>query len=136
VPSYDAAFATLISKDSPAYVSRVGLAPLEAVELARRHGGVPVLAHPGTAIGLEDLLPRLVEAGLAGIECYYGIHTPAWTAHCLRLAERFALVATGGSDFHGRGEHGVELGGVFVPPECVDALAARRATPVTEGAGG
>ncbi len=33
VPSYDAAFDTLISKDAPAYVSRVGLAPVEAVEL-------------------------------------------------------------------------------------------------------
>ena len=35
VPSYDSAFDTLISKDSPAYVTRIGLAPLEAVELAR-----------------------------------------------------------------------------------------------------
>src|SRR5437867_13247412 len=44
VPTYDSAFDTLISKDSPAYVSRVGLAPLEAVALARTHGGVPSLA--------------------------------------------------------------------------------------------
>jgi len=126
VPSYDAAFDTLISKDSPAYVSRVGLAPLEAVELVRAHGGVPSLAHPGTAVGLEQLLPTLVDAGLAGIECYYGSHTPGWTAYCLRLAARFGLVPTGGSDFHGRGDHGTELGGVFVPPETIALLEARR----------
>ena len=128
VPSYDAAFDTLISKDSPAYVARVGLAPLEAVELVRAHGGVPSLAHPGTVEGLEALLPRLVRAGLAGIECYYGSHTPGWTAYCLRLAARHSLVPTGGSDFHGRGEHGVDLGGTFVPPENIAALEARRDT--------
>ncbi|HKY50837.1 MAG TPA: PHP domain-containing protein [Candidatus Limnocylindria bacterium] len=126
VPTYDSAFETLISKSSPAYVSRVGLAPLEAVSLVRKHGGVPSLAHPGTVIGLERLLPQLIDAGLAGIECYYESHTPSFTALCLRLAGRYGLVATGGSDFHGRGEHGADLGGVFVPPECIEALEARR----------
>ena len=127
VPSYDSAFDTLISKDSPAYVSRVGLAPVDALELVRAHGGVPSLAHPGTVLRLEELLPQLVAAGLGGIECYYGSHTPAWTAECLRLALRFDLVPTGGSDFHGRGDHGADLGGVFVPPENIAALEARRA---------
>ncbi|MGH2489902.1 MAG: PHP domain-containing protein [Candidatus Limnocylindria bacterium] len=127
VPTYDSAFDTLISKDSPAYVSRIGLAPLEAVALVRKHGGVPSLAHPGTVLDLERLLPQLVEAGLVGIECYYGSHTPAFTAQCLRLSVRYALVPTGGSDFHGRGDHGAELGGVFVPPECIASLEDNRA---------
>jgi hypothetical protein len=126
VPTYDSAFLTLISKDSPAYVSRVGLAPLEAVALVREHGGVPALAHPGTTIGLEQLLPKLVETGLAGIECYYPSHSPTWTAYCLRLAARWSLIPTGGSDFHGRGDHGADLGGVFVPPEYIEALERRR----------
>ena len=136
VPTYDAAFDTLIAKDSPAYVSRVGLAPLEAVRLVREHGGVPSLAHPGTALRLEELLPRLVDAGLAGIECYYGSHTAAWTAFCLRLAARHALIATGGSDFHGRGDHGADLGGVFVPPENIVALESQRQIAKTHRAGG
>jgi predicted metal-dependent phosphoesterase TrpH len=127
VPTYDRAFDTLISKDSPAYVSRVGLAPLEAVELVRKHGGVPSLAHPGTVVDLEGLLPQLVRAGLVGMECYYGSHTPSFTAECLRLAARYGLVPTGGSDFHGRGEHGTDLGGVFVPPECISSLETHRA---------
>ncbi len=127
VPTYDSAFDTLISKESPAYVSRVGLAPLEAVALVRKHRGVPSLAHPGTVVGLEELLPQLVKSGLAGMECYYASHTPAFTARCLRLSVRYGLVPTGGSDFHGRGDHGADLGGVFVPPECIGALEAHRA---------
>jgi predicted metal-dependent phosphoesterase TrpH len=127
VPTYDSAFNTLISKDAPAYVSRVGLAPLEAVALVRTQGGVPSLAHPGTVVDLERLLPQLVQVGLVGMECYYGSHTPAFTAECLRLSVRYGLVPTGGSDFHGRGEHGADLGGVFVPPECIGALESHRA---------
>jgi hypothetical protein len=77
---------------------------------------------------LEELVPILTDAGLGGIESYYGSHTPAWTALCLRLAGRYGLVPTGGSDFHGRGDHGADLGGVFVPPENIAALEARRMT--------
>ena len=126
VKSYDEAFDTLIAKDSPAYVARVGLTPLEAVTLVRTHGGVPSLAHPGTVIGLDELLPRLVAAGLAGIEAYYGEHSPRMTARCLDRARELDLVPTGGSDFHGRGEHGVDIGGVFVPPETIERLESRR----------
>jgi len=126
VPSYDAAFDTVIGKDSPAYVARVGLTPIEAVDLVRDHGGVPSLAHPGTVVGLEELLQRLVGRGLAGIECHYDVHTAEYTSYCLELAARHDLVATGGSDFHGRGEHGAELGNVPVPAASVPALEARR----------
>jgi len=126
VPTYDAAFDTLIAKDGPGYVSRVGLTPLEAVELTRAHGGVPSLAHPFTAIGLEELLPQLIAKGLVGIETYYGSHTADFTAYCLRLARTHDLIPTGGSDFHGRGDHGAPLGGTYVPPENIAALEARR----------
>ena len=129
VPTYDSAFDTLISKDAPAYVSRVGLTPLEAVQLVVAHGGVPSLAHPFTVIGLEELMPQLVAAGLVGIETYYGSHPPTMTAICLSLARRYGLVPTGGSDFHGRGDHGAPLGGTFVPPETIGALEARRGRP-------
>jgi predicted metal-dependent phosphoesterase TrpH len=126
VPTYDSAFDTLIAKDAPAYVSRIGLSPLEAVQLVVAHGGVPSLAHPFTVVGIEELMPLIVAAGLVGIEAHYGSHRPATTAACLSLAQRYALVPTGGSDFHGRGEHGAPLGGVFVPPETIAALEARR----------
>lgn len=140
VPTYDDAFTTLIAKESPAYVARVGLTPLEAVQLVIAHGGVPSLAHPFTVVGLEELMPLLVGAGLAGIETYYGSHPPRMTAVCLALARRYDLVPTGGSDFHGRGDHGAPLGGTFVPPETIPALEARRgrgaAATMTTAVGG
>jgi len=140
VPTYDSAFDTLIADGAPAYVSRVGLTPLEAVQLIVARGGVPSLAHPFTVNGLDELMPLLVAAGLAGIETYYGSHPPAMTAACLTLARRYDLVPTGGSDFHGRGDHGAPLGGTFVPPETIGALEARRrpiaAATMTPAVGG
>src|SRR5262249_36597266 len=126
VPTYDDASRTLISKDSPAYVARVGLTPHEAVRLVRDHGGVPSLAHPGTAVDLETALPQLVALGLAGIECYYASTSADATVPDLQLAPAYGLVPTGGSDFHGRGEHGAPLGARWMPPETVDLLEARR----------
>ena len=133
VPSFDAAFASVLARSSPAYVPREGLTPHEAVQVVRAHGGVPCLAHPGTAVRLEELLPQLVAAGLAGIECFYGEHTPEATARYLRLAEQHSLVPTGGSDFHGHGVHGAPLGGVYVPDDVVARLEARRSSPGPAG---
>ena len=125
VRSYDDAFDTLISKDSPAYVERIGLTPAEAVRLIVAHGGTASLAHPGTVTGLRELLPDLIEHGISGLEVYYPEHTAAWTAELGALARAFTLIATGGSDFHGRGEHGGPLGCAYVPPDTVSRLEER-----------
>jgi predicted metal-dependent phosphoesterase TrpH len=122
VRSYDEAFETLISKDSPAYVERVGLTPSEAVRLTVAHGGAPALAHPGTVNGLPELLPKLRGDGLVGLEVYYPEHSAVWTAELRELADAHALVPTGGSDYHGRGEHGGLLGCAYVPPGTVAEL--------------
>lgn len=68
-------------------------------------GGKASLAHP-YQLALEDealeaLVRRLKDWGLDAIECYYPRHTPEQTAAYLRLAEKYGLHVTGGSDFHG-----------------------------------
>ena len=135
VDSYERAFEALIGKNSSAYVERVGLSPLEAIRLAVEHGGVASLAHPGTVRNLTEVLPELVNAGLAGLEVYYPSHDAATTAWLRALAQAHDLVATGGSDFHGRGEREHALGFSYVPPETVPALEARRlhSRPVDPG---
>jgi len=75
---------------------------LEAIKAA---GGRTSLAHP-YQVGLEDealeaLVRDLKDWGLDAMECYYPRHTPEQTAFYLRLAEKYELHVTGGSDFHG-----------------------------------
>jgi hypothetical protein len=121
------AFDRWLIRGRPGYVERFKLTPPDAVRLIRAARGVPVLAHPHSADDLAALLPDLLAAGLAGIECYYGDYDDLRKRDYLALAARHGLVATGGTDFHGTGvAHRRPLGGTYVPPECVAALEARR----------
>lgn len=100
VRSVREAFDRFLRAGGPASVPRRRLTPPEAVEVIRRAGGVPVLAHPGLA-GRDDLIPDLVRRGLMGIETYYAEHAPAQVRAYLGLCDRLGLIATGGSDYHG-----------------------------------
>ena len=73
----------------------------DAVRAIAEDGGMPVLAHPGQQDSY-DLVPSLAACGLAGIERHHPDHTPADHARCTQLAERYNLVCTSGSDYHGR----------------------------------
>lgn len=134
VDSVDEAFKRYLERGCPAYVDRFRLQPEEAMSLIRGAGGVPVMAHPTTAVQTPEELPALVtdlaEKGLGGIEAYYPDHSPETTEECLRLARRHSLLVTGGSDFHGEDVKpgiriGVGNGSLFVPDRLLDPLLAQ-----------
>jgi 3',5'-nucleoside bisphosphate phosphatase len=119
------AFDKYIRPGKPAYVPRYKLAPQDAVHLIRAAGGVPVLAHPGGITELaEQVLPDLTQAGLLGLECYYGDYDEATVSRLVTTAGQFGLIATGGSDYHGPNVHPTPLGGRYVPPEVAGQLRA------------
>ena len=91
--------------------------------LVRAAGGVPVLAHPFSAGGVESVLDRLVPAGLAGMEVDYGEYGPQDREILRQIAARRGLIATGGSDYHGPDLRAArELGSAPVPLAAVAAL--------------
>jgi predicted metal-dependent phosphoesterase TrpH len=125
VKSVREAFDKYLRAGGPAHVPRKKLAPAEAVALLRRAHGVPVLAHPALA-GKDESIPELVQAGLMGIECYYQEHSQADTARYLQMCKTLALVATGGSDFHGKESGRTNpLGTPHVPLAVYEALLAK-----------
>jgi predicted metal-dependent phosphoesterase TrpH len=95
------AFDKYIAWGGPAYVEREKISPAEAVGLILRARGLPVLAHPLTSNDPEALVARLTESGLIGIEAYYGEYTPDKIRRLVSLADKYRLIATGGSDYHG-----------------------------------
>ncbi|HLW46250.1 MAG TPA: PHP domain-containing protein [bacterium] len=128
VATVQEAFERFLGRDGPAYVPRLKVAPEEAVEAIRAAEGVPVLAHPGwTSSGPAiERVPRLVAHGLAGIEVYYPDHTAEMTAAFLEVAQRYHLIVTGGTDFHGGAlATRVPPGSVAVPADVLAALRAR-----------
>jgi len=125
IGNFKEAFEKYIGRDGPAYVEREKMTPAEAVELVLRSGGLPVLAHPFTVKDPERWVAILKRAGMVGIEAYYKDNTPENTAATLEMADRFGLIVTGGTDFHGIENAGeVMIGGVDVPVAAVRRLIA------------
>lgn len=97
------AFERYIGSGAPAYVPSRRISRREAVELGREAGGVCVLAHPCKLKGDPHAIVReLADYGLWGIEAYYPASTPGQLSQFLSLGERYGLVPTCGSDFHGK----------------------------------
>jgi len=102
------------ARGKPAFAEMERLGTLEALQLIRRAGGVPVLAHPG-APGYEadqTVLETFVAHGLGGLEVYSSYHDPESTRRFSDWAARWDLVKTAGSDFHGRVKPHVRIGSV------------------------
>lgn len=80
--------------------------PVErCIRVLKGAGGKVSLAHPHQ-IGIDDdalerQVQELAALGLDAIECCYPKHTAEQTALYLKLAEKYNLRVTGGSDFHG-----------------------------------
>lgn len=100
VSSVTEAFERYIGLGRPAYVPRTHLTPFAAVEIVRKAGGIPVLAHPGL-VGRDEIIPRLISVGLMGLEVWHSDHTAEDASRYLALAEKLDLLVTGGSDYHG-----------------------------------
>jgi hypothetical protein len=66
VRSVREAFDRYLRNGGPATAPRRKLTPEQAIEVIRKAGGVPVLAHPGLA-NRDAMIPSLVDAGLLGI---------------------------------------------------------------------
>ena len=131
VKSVREAFDRYLSRNGPANVPRKRLTPVEAVRIIRRARGVPVLAHPGLA-NRDELIPELVEAGLAGIEAFYPEHSTGQITAYRELAAKLGLVATGGSDFHGPRVSGVRHPGVQPVPDSAWLELRRRLAALAE----
>lgn len=109
------AFDRFLGRGAPAYVERKRFSPEECIDMISKSGGIAVLAHPKVLQfshkeEMERTLQRLVAAGLRGIEVYYTSHLPFEVQYYKQLADKFGLIVTGGSDFHGTNNHSVMIG--------------------------
>ncbi len=132
VSSPDEAFATLLSPEAGHYREPLRLTVWEMLDELHAMGAVPVLAHPLLQMNgqeLSEFLPRARKRGLVGMEVYYSEYKASTTALALSLAERFGILPSGGSDFHGAAKPkislGTGLGSLAVPEAWAEALAEK-----------
>ena len=114
VKSMQEAFDKYLAKGKAGYVDKRRLSPAESIRRIREAGGIAVIAHPKQMKLDEDRLTeeveRLVDEGLGGLEAYNSCQSREEAALYKRLAKRFNLFVTGGSDFHGANKPDVDLG--------------------------
>jgi hypothetical protein len=117
------AFDKYIGRNGPAYVEREKIQPSDAVRMIKSANGLPVLAHPADIKDLNNLIIELKEAGLVGLEAYYGQYDANAVRRMAGLAEEHGLLTTGGSDYHHFGDdREVPLGSVDIPEYSIRSL--------------
>ena len=83
----------------------------KAVDIIHNQGGAAVLAHPGANMKQNrPLTETLIALGLDGIEAYCSYHDDDTAAFYRRIADEHGLMATIGSDYHGRAKPHIALG--------------------------
>ncbi|MCL2647546.1 MAG: PHP domain-containing protein [Phycisphaerales bacterium] len=134
VASIRQAFDVYLGTTGSAYFPKERLTPRQAIECIHEAGGLATVAHPvqlrcENAAHLATIVNHLAEAGLDGIEVWHSDHNNRAVTLMLELAEKYHLVPTGGSDFHGRHKADVVLGhgrrNVKVAVEALDRLEER-----------
>ena len=117
------AFDRYIGDHAKHFIPREKITPMQAVELINEVNGLAFLAHPTlyhmSDRNLEELLQLLKEAGLAGLEAVYATYTQGEELQMRKLASKYNLLISGGSDFHGiikpKLDLAVGYGKLFIP---------------------
>jgi predicted metal-dependent phosphoesterase TrpH len=108
------AFNRYLAQGKPAYVATTWADLAQAIAWIQQAGGVAVLAHPMryklTLNWLKRFLTAFKDGGGVGIEVVTGRYNPDEVKRTAQLAEKFALAASVGSDFHNPKYPWLELG--------------------------
>jgi predicted metal-dependent phosphoesterase TrpH len=106
----------------------------ETLDIIKKSGGISVLAHYHKKIGLfgystqevEENIKHLVGLGLQGIEEYYPSYSRRDSDFVHYLINKYRLIPSGGTDFHGENRPEVTLGrgenDFFVPDSIYDNM--------------
>ena len=132
VKSIHEAFTRYLGGRGAAYVPKDRLSATEALDAIHDSGGLAILAHPvqlrfNRLKDLEHLVARLKHLGLDGIESRHSDHGPKDVERFEKLASRFGLLTTGGSDYHGLNKT-AQLGRPRVPFRTYETLFNTRNT--------
>jgi len=112
VNSVQEAFDCYLADGKPGFLPRQNPSPQQGITWIKQAGGIAVLAHPWLIRRSTpaQVVAGLLPFGLGGIEVWYSKHSAEQAATLAELAKHHNLLITGGSDYHGAGKEGAELG--------------------------
>ena len=101
------------SQGKPAYAEVKFISLKEAIKVIEDNGGIPILAHPGNNVKEDkELLEKIIEAGVKGLEGYSSYHNERQTTFYKEFAINNNLIITCGSDFHGKTKPSISISGI------------------------
>ena len=117
-------FKKFLVKGKPGFVDHQWMSLNEAVELIVNAGGQAVIAHPGRydlgMVNMHLLMHEFRSDGGTAIEVVTGSHNPAQYQQFAKIAHRFSLKSSLGSDYHGPGLSYMAMGcAPDLPTGCV-----------------
>lgn len=114
VKNMDIVFKKYIGNDCRCYVPREKITPFQAIDLIHTGGGLAYFAHPVLCNmnydRLDFFIKSLKEHGLTGMEAVYSTYHPGDERNMRRFAQKYDLLISGGSDFHGSNKPTIQLG--------------------------
>jgi 3',5'-nucleoside bisphosphate phosphatase len=119
VTDFRDAFSRYLGNNGSAFVPKDRLSVQDAIGIAHEAGAIAVWAHPSEG-GRRERLEPLVAAGLDGIEIRHPSHSGEDIKRLQALTDFFALVPSGGSDWHGAADGPRRLGMMNVPMEWLE----------------
>lgn len=125
VSSVSDAFDKLLGTGKPGYVEKERFRISEAVSLIRDAGGVTSVAHPTLYPGHEQLVPKLLDAGIDGVEFMHPQIDALDRERYTNLARFRGKILTGGSDDHGAVKTSETLGTIKVPESLLGPILDR-----------
>lgn len=134
IRSMNEAFERYIGDRCPYFVPREKVTPEQAIRLILNADGIPILAHPVlyhlSDAHLDELTARLKGAGLMGIEALYSTYSTGEENKIRALADKYHLLLSGGSDFHGSNKPGLDMGNGYgrleVPAKILTRIKSSR----------
>jgi predicted metal-dependent phosphoesterase TrpH len=99
-------FKRYLVKGKPGYVKKERIKLEDAVSLIKGAGGIAIVAHPVSLnckdiMDFENTVKGFIDKGVEGIEVYSSMHKPSDINDFLNIADKYNLIVSGGSDFHG-----------------------------------
>ena len=132
VKSIKEAFDGVLSKEYGLYVEPQRLEAREIIEYITDIGAVSVLAHPFLNLEgqmLLDFIEEMKKVGLCALETNYSTFSKEETLKAKELADKYSLLYSGGSDYHGKNKPDIKLGigkgDLVVPYEYLENLKSK-----------
>lgn len=125
--SRDIIFNKLIGDNCSCYIPSSNQDLKETIDFLHKNDALVILAHP--IYYKKTSIEEFIELGIDGIESFYPEHKKKFRKKLVKIANKYNLIITGGSDFHDDkkyiGKKNINIGYSYIEDEYISVLLER-----------